>query len=51
MVVAGPNGQGVVSTAESMCAQIVAPYPPAGRISRREPEREPRLELPQLRRA
>ncbi|HEX2484414.1 MAG TPA: acetate--CoA ligase family protein, partial [Myxococcota bacterium] len=32
MVVAGPNGQGVVSTAESMCAQIVAPYPPPGRI-------------------
>ena len=32
MVVAGPNGQGVISTAESMCAQIVAPYPPAGRI-------------------
>jgi acetyltransferase len=33
MVLAGPNGQGLVSTAESMCAQIVAPYPPAGRIS------------------
>jgi acetyltransferase len=33
MVVAGPNGQGVVATARSMCAQIVAPYPPAGRIS------------------
>jgi acetyltransferase len=33
MVLAGPNGQGVVSTRESMCAQIVAPYPPAGRIS------------------
>jgi acetyltransferase len=32
MVVAGPNGQGVISTAESMCAQIVAPYPPPGRI-------------------
>jgi len=29
----GPNGQGVISTAHSMCAQIVAPYPPAGRIS------------------
>ncbi|MEZ4215994.1 MAG: acetate--CoA ligase family protein [Myxococcota bacterium] len=28
----GPNGQGVVSTPESMCAQITAPYPPAGRI-------------------
>src|SRR5262245_39797452 len=33
MVLAGPNGQGLVSTAESMCAQIVAPYPPAGRIA------------------
>jgi acetyltransferase len=28
----GPNGQGVISTPESMCAQIVAPYPPLGRI-------------------
>lgn len=33
MVIAGPNGQGVVSTSVSMCAQIVAPYPPPGRIS------------------
>ena len=33
LVLAGPNGQGLVSTAESMCAQIVAPYPPAGRIA------------------
>jgi acyl-CoA synthetase (NDP forming) len=33
MVVAGPNGQGVISTPESMCAQIVAPHPPPGRIS------------------
>ena len=33
MVVAGPNGQGVISTARSLCAQIVAPYPPPGRIS------------------
>lgn len=32
MLVAGPNGQGVVSTPASLCAQIVAPYPPAGRI-------------------
>ncbi len=29
----GPNGQGVVSTPASLCAQIVAPYPPAGGIS------------------
>ena len=33
MLLAGPNGQGVVSTPVSMCAQIVSPYPPAGRIS------------------
>ena len=33
MIVAGPNGQGVISTPRSMCAQIVAPYPPAGGIS------------------
>ena len=33
MLLAGPNGQGVVSTPANLCAQIVAPYPPAGRIS------------------
>ena len=33
MVIAGPNGQGVVSTPVSMCAQIVGPYPPRGAIS------------------
>ncbi len=33
MVVAGPNGQGVISTEVSMCAQIVAPYPPRGHVS------------------
>jgi len=33
IVMAGPNGQGVVSTSISMCAQIVAPVPPAGSIS------------------
>jgi acyl-CoA synthetase (NDP forming) len=33
MVLAGPNGQGVISTSVSMCAQIVPPYPPAGRIA------------------
>ncbi|MEJ7584169.1 MAG: CoA-binding protein, partial [Acidimicrobiales bacterium] len=32
MVLAGPNGQGVVSTPARFCAQIVAPYPPTGRI-------------------
>jgi acetyltransferase len=33
MLVAGPNGQGVVSTPSKLCAQIVAPYPPAGGIA------------------
>ncbi|NIR38896.1 MAG: hypothetical protein GWN79_16725, partial [Actinobacteria bacterium] len=33
IVLAGPNGQGVVSTPARMCAQIVAPYPPPGRIA------------------
>ncbi len=33
MLLAGPNGQGVISTPRSMCAQIVAPYPPPGRIA------------------
>jgi acetyltransferase len=32
MLLAGPNGQGVVSTPANLCAQIVAPYPPAGAI-------------------
>ena len=32
ILLAGPNGQGVVSTPATLCAQIVAPYPPAGRI-------------------
>ncbi len=32
MLIAGPNGQGVISTPSSLCAQIVAPYPPPGRI-------------------
>jgi acetyltransferase len=33
ILMAGPNGQGVISTPVSMCAQIVAPYPPPGGIS------------------
>jgi acetyltransferase len=33
MLLAGPNGQGVVSTPAKLCCQIVAPYPPAGRIA------------------
>jgi acetyltransferase len=32
ILLAGPNGQGVVSTPASLCAQIVAPFPPAGHI-------------------
>jgi len=33
LLLAGPNGQGVVSTPAALCAQIVAPYPPRGRIA------------------
>ena len=33
IAIAGPNGQGLISTPVSMCAQIVAPYPPPGPIS------------------
>lgn len=32
LLIVGPNGQGVVSTPSSLCAQIVAPYPPPGVI-------------------
>ena len=32
LLLAGPNGQGVVSTPARLCAQIVAPAPPPGRI-------------------
>lgn len=32
MLLVGPNGQGLVSTPSSLCAQIVAPYPPSGSI-------------------
>ena len=32
ILLAGPNGQGVVSTPSQLCAQIVAPYPPSGSI-------------------
>jgi acetyltransferase len=33
VVLAGPNGQGLISTEVSMCAQIAAPHPPPGSIS------------------
>ena len=33
ILLAGPNGQGVVSTPAKLCAQIVAPYPPVGAIA------------------
>jgi len=33
ILLAGPNGQGVVSTPVGLCAQIVAPYPPRGAIA------------------
>lgn len=32
ILLAGPNGQGVVSTPVNLCAQIVAPFPPVGVI-------------------
>ena len=32
ILLVGPNGQGVISTPSSLCAQIVAPFPPKGRI-------------------
>ena len=32
ILLVGPNGQGVISTPASLCAQIVAPYPPPGHI-------------------
>lgn len=32
VLLAGPNGQGVISTPSQLCAQIVAPYPPHGAI-------------------
>ena len=32
ILLAGPNGQGVVSTPVNLCAQIVAPFPPTGHI-------------------
>jgi acyl-CoA synthetase (NDP forming) len=33
ILIVGPNGQGVVSTPARLCAQIVAPNPPPGRIA------------------
>jgi acetyltransferase len=33
MLLAGPNGQGLISTGARLCAQMVAPYPPPGGIS------------------
>jgi acyl-CoA synthetase (NDP forming) len=33
MLLAGPNGQGVVSPPVKLCAQIVGPFPPAGHIA------------------
>jgi acyl-CoA synthetase (NDP forming) len=32
ILLAGPNGQGVVSPPAQLCAQIVGPYPPTGHI-------------------
>jgi acyl-CoA synthetase (NDP forming) len=33
IALAGPNGQGLVSTGSKLCAQMVPPFPPPGRIS------------------
>jgi acyl-CoA synthetase (NDP forming) len=33
ILLAGPNGQGIISTPAGLCAQIIAPYPPAGPIA------------------
>ncbi len=33
IAIAGPNGQGFVSTPSNLCSQIVAPYPPRGKIA------------------
>ncbi len=33
ILLAGPNGQGIISTPVGLCAQIIAPYPPPGRIA------------------
>ena len=49
MLVAGPNGQGVVSTPASLCAQIVAPYPPAGGIGIASPVGQLHLLVHELR--
>src|SRR4051794_11656440 len=40
LLLAGPNGQGVVSTPSALCAQIVAPFPPAGRHPGARPNRD-----------
>jgi hypothetical protein len=49
ILLAGPNGQGVVSTPATLCAQIVAPFPPAGRIGVASQSGNFVSELPQLR--
>lgn len=33
ILLAGPNGQGIISTPARLCAQIIAPYPPPGPIA------------------
>ncbi|MFM8452689.1 MAG: acetate--CoA ligase family protein [Acidimicrobiaceae bacterium] len=33
ILLVGPNGQGLISTPQHLCAQIVGPYPPHGSIS------------------
>ena len=33
IAISGPNGQGFVSTPSKLCSQIVAPFPPKGKIA------------------
>ena len=48
ILLAGPNGQGVVSTPARLCAQIVAPYPPPGRIAIASQSGQLRVVVPEL---
>ena len=51
ILLAGPNGQGVVSTPAQLCAQIVAPVPAAGPDRDRQPVGQLRLVVRELGRA
>ena len=49
VLVAGPNGQGVISTPSKLCAQIVAPYAATGPHRRGQPVGQLRVVVPELR--